>query len=240
MRILLTNDDGIEAPGLRALITRLESIRDAAGEPRHELWVVAPESERSAVSHAKTIKGPTTVRQIAPRRFSCSGTPVDCVLLAVLRIVEGSIDLVVSGVNRGPNLGYDIVYSGTCGAARQAAMSGIRGIAVSCASENDPLEYGAAVSFIAKNLDMLATACVPGCFLNINAPSSTSENLRGVWSPPGGARYRNMVERISATDGSMLYMLKELPPGHPHADGSDFAAVEKGSVALSIVNALPS
>ena len=133
MNILVTNDDGIAAEGLEALINELKGLCNAQNKPLHTITVIAPDTERSGVSHAMTLRHPTKVRRLNEGLYTCSGTPADCVIVAGLGIVKEKIDLVVSGINRGPNLGTDIVYSGTCAAARQAALVGIPSIAVSCA-----------------------------------------------------------------------------------------------------------
>jgi 5'-nucleotidase len=131
MRILLTNDDGIQSDGLYALIDALNGIKDINGKTLHEIWVVAPEHERSGVSHAMTLKRPTKLRRLGDFRYSCSGTPADCIIIAGLSVLHDAPNLVIYGINKGPNLGTDIVYSGTCGAARQAALEGIPSIAIS-------------------------------------------------------------------------------------------------------------
>ena len=118
MRILLTNDDGIGAAGLAAL--------EAAFGSRHEVWVVAPDGERSGTSHAIHLQGPVRIRHEGERRFSCSGTPADCVFLGLRGDFLPSIDAVLSGINHGPNLGTDVVYSGTCAAARHPPFDSCR------------------------------------------------------------------------------------------------------------------
>ncbi|TFG60697.1 MAG: 5'/3'-nucleotidase SurE, partial [Spirochaetales bacterium] len=105
MKILLTNDDGIQSPGLGALEDRLSSD--------HEIWVLAPDNERSGSSHAITLKGAVRMRNLSPRHISCNGTPADCVLYGLLGVLPERPDIVLSGINIGHNLGTDIVYSGT-------------------------------------------------------------------------------------------------------------------------------
>ena len=137
MRILVTNDDGIDAEGLAVLVQFLSD--ESYGGKGREIVVLAPEAERSGVSHAMTLRRPTKVRKLNEGYYSCSGTPADCVIVAGLGVLPWMPDLVVSGINRGPNMGTDIVYSGTCGAARQAALAGVPAIAVSCAAPGLPL-----------------------------------------------------------------------------------------------------
>src|SRR3989339_1996642 len=180
MRILVTNDDGIDAEGLDILVTYLKAASERSGS-RHEITVIAPEGERSGVSHAMTLRHPTKVKKLSESTYTCSGTPADCVIVARLGIMEGRPDLVISGINRGPNLGTDIIYSGTCGAARQAALVGIPAMAVSCAQYAQPLDYRACAAFVANNLDRLVAAWKADSFININGPSSSDENLPGRW-----------------------------------------------------------
>src|SRR5713226_3018172 len=124
-RILVTNDDGINAPGLKVM----ERI---ARQLSRDVWVVAPEVEQSGAGHSLTLRRPLQVRGVSPRRFAVDGTPTDCVLLAVNRLIEGRRpDLVLSGVNRGSNLGEDVTYSGTIAAAMEATFLGIPSIALS-------------------------------------------------------------------------------------------------------------
>src|SRR5437773_5276184 len=125
MRILVTNDDGINAPGLKVL----EKI---ARQLSRDVWVVAPEVEQSGAAHSLTLRRPLQIRRVSPRRFAVDGTPTDCVLLAVNRLVEGRRpDLVLSGVNRGSNLGEDVTYSGTIAAAMEGTLLNLPSIALS-------------------------------------------------------------------------------------------------------------
>ena len=138
MRILLTNDDGIESPGLREL------ARALGGD--HEVWVVAPESNRSGSSHSITLGNPARFRRVGEREFASAGTPADCVLYAILGVVPAPIDIVLSGINLGPNLGTDIVYSGTAAAARQGAFMRKPSVAVSLSSYKAPYHLELPVS----------------------------------------------------------------------------------------------
>jgi 5'-nucleotidase len=123
MRLLLTNDDGIHSDGIQALIRGLEGA--------HEVWVVAPSVEASGGSHSITLHDVLKIRRLSDRRFSCRGTPADCVMVALLGLVPADIDLVISGINHGPNLGTDILYSGTAAGARQGALMGVPSVALS-------------------------------------------------------------------------------------------------------------
>ncbi len=123
-RILLTNDDGIDAPGLAVL-------EEIAGELAHEIWVVAPEHDQSGVSHAVSLHHPLRVVQYGPRRFGINGTPGDCAVMGICHLMQTPPDLVLSGVNRGANLGMETVFSGTVGGAMTAMLVGVKSIALS-------------------------------------------------------------------------------------------------------------
>ncbi len=163
-RILLTNDDGIEAEGLRCLE---ESLRDLA-----EIVVVAPDGERSAVSHGLTIHRPLSMRSVAPNRYFLDGTPADCVIRALRDVLNGFPDLVISGINRGANLADDIMYSGTVAAAREASKHGIPSLAVSQAYHDDkPVRYENGARFVQSLVLKLFEQKINGSFcLNINIP----------------------------------------------------------------------
>jgi 5'-nucleotidase len=225
MRILLTNDDGIKAEGLEAL--RSELSRE------HDVCVFAPDQERSGISHAMTLRNPGKVRRIGSKEFSCSGTPADCVILALLGAIPFEPEVVVSGINRGPNLGTDIVYSGTCGAARQAALSGVAGIAISCASYAETLEYRCAASFLASRLQRLVRLCDRGLFININAPSSDDETATGEWTLPCERRYLDRLRSIEGPDGYNYCFLTDSRIETVDMAHSDHDAVARGRVSLS-------
>ena len=127
MRILLTNDDGIESPSLKFLAERLRK--------KHEIWIIAPDAEKSGSSHSITIKKWLKYTKIDKMVYKCSGTPVDCIILGILHLIKNKIDMVISGPNIGANLGTDIIYSGTAAAARQAALMGIPALASSLYNE---------------------------------------------------------------------------------------------------------
>ncbi len=191
MRILLSNDDGIDAPGLRAL----EASVRAAG---HDLWVVAPEKERSAQSHALTLHKPLRAKARGAQRFAVSGTPADCVYLARHHLMPEAPELVLSGVNRGANLGKDVHYSGTVAAAREAAMAGLPAIAVSLhlTGPADHHHYDVAADMVVGDLPRLFAAITPGNLLNINVPDRPAEAQRGFLAAPLGDRiYADGVDR---------------------------------------------
>jgi 5'-nucleotidase len=168
--ILLTNDDGIEAEGLQLLRIALTDLA--------EILVVAPDRERSAVSHGLTIHSPLTLRQHADRQFTIDGTPADCIIYALGEVTGRMPDLVVSGINRGANLGDDIMYSGTVAGAREASRRGIPAVAISQAYVKSPVSFRRAVRFAKALVKSLLgrTLSAPMC-LNVNIPDG---RIRGV------------------------------------------------------------
>jgi len=167
MKILLTNDDGYSSEGILALERALGTD--------HEVWTMAPDSERSGMSHSMSLRHPLKIRKLADRRYSCSGTPADCVILAAHGVIPFVPDVVVSGINRGPNLGTDLIYSGTAAAARQATLNGIPGIAVSLATYTGPFRYDALANLVADRLDYLVSLWAPDVFVNLNAPEEPED-----------------------------------------------------------------
>jgi len=170
LQFLLTNDDGIDAEGLR----RLEGCLGALGE----ITVVAPDRERSAVSHGLTINVPLELKEISKQRYTLNGTPADCVIFALGHIFRSPPDLVVSGINHGANLGDDIMYSGTVAAAREASRHGIPAIAFSQAYDEKPIRFDQGVEFIPDLVSaFLAQKPNGGFCLNVNLPV---RRIRGI------------------------------------------------------------
>jgi 5'-nucleotidase len=176
MKILLCNDDGIHADGIWALHKHL------AGQ--HTVVVVAPDRERTAASHAITLHAPIRINPISidgrGKAYAVSGTPADCIKLALTEILDGKPDLVISGINPGANIGVDINYSGTLAAAREATFYGIPSLAVSIAGRT-PSFYEDVADFIEKFVKMVLEKGLPkGTLLNINVPDLPIKQLRGV------------------------------------------------------------
>lgn len=192
MQILLTNDDGIYAPGLRALFDALR--------PDHAVTVVAPDRERTAVSHGITLHLPLRATPMAwndhYQGFAVNGTPADCIKLAVLEILGKKPDLVVAGINPGANVGININYSGTVAAAKEAALGGIAAIAASIEG-HDPYPYDSAAEFIARLAQTVgARGLRPGTFLNVNFPNRSRGEIAGVrMSRHGLASFQEYMEK---------------------------------------------
>jgi 5'-nucleotidase len=227
MKILITNDDGINSDGIKALRQELEI--------EHEVWTFAPDRERSGTSHSVNMLDPGKVVEHGIREYSCSGTPADCVLIACLNFLSFMPDVVISGINRGPNLGTDIIYSGTCAAARQAVLHSVRGIAVSCLSNSSQYDYTAAASFIRANLDSLVSHCADDVFINVNAPSSSNTHLEGRWSSVCRRYYHDEISALKVSGGATYCFFE---PGATESTGeaqSDEAVVRSGLVSVTSV-----
>ncbi|MDE8652687.1 5'/3'-nucleotidase SurE [Novosphingobium album (ex Liu et al. 2023)] len=178
MRILLTNDDGINAPGLYVLEKIAAKLSD-------DIWIVAPSEEQSGAGHSLTLTRPVRMREHAPRRFSVTGTPTDAVTMALRKALPGPPDLILSGVNRGANLGDDVTYSGTVSAAMEGALAGIRSIALSQVYAKEGM--GNAVSFDAAEhwgekvlRPLVDTAFASRTLVNVNFPPIGAGEVKGI------------------------------------------------------------
>ncbi len=223
MRILLTNDDGIDSPGIRALQQELS--------PDHEVWLVAPERERSGSAQAISIRSPVCVRELALREYAVAGTPVDCVLVGVIRLVGARVDAVVSGINRGPNLGTDILYSGTVGAARQGALSGIPAFALSLFDREGLFDFTPPAREFVAALSDLVGAWSDDHFLNINFPARAC--VPGEWTVTFPARrvYSDYYSVARDPDGSLRCSLQGDETTCREVEGSDYSAVLAGMIS---------
>ncbi|MBD3235958.1 MAG: 5'/3'-nucleotidase SurE [Candidatus Eisenbacteria bacterium] len=229
MRILVTNDDGIRAAGIAAL--------QAALRPLGEVWVVAPDREQSASSHALTLSDPLRIQPIGERMFSVSGTPTDCVLLAirgVRGVMEPRPDLVVSGINHGPNMGDDVTYSGTVAAAVEGSLLGCPAIAFSNTAWS-PQHLDASAE-VARRIVAQAQArpLSDRMLLNVNIPDRDSGEIRGLRATHLGQRvYRDEI--IAKTDprGKAYYWIGGDPPVWAPDETSDFAATSDGYVSVT-------
>jgi 5'-nucleotidase len=243
VRVLLTNDDGIEAAGLQALRRALIRV------PGVELAVIAPDGNRSAMARSITTRRPLWVQQVdfedGSVGWATDGTPVDCVRLANLGLVEGfEAELVVSGINHGSNLGDDITYSGTVAAALEAIVLGLPGIAVSQQSRaleldfrtGSRFEFGVAAAFVARLVAELETVPLPrGTLLNINVPGAKPE---GVEVARLGKRvYRDELAQIDeASPGRRLYRIYGDASFERDEQGTDLVAVAQGKIAVTPIH----
>ncbi|MCG8452852.1 MAG: 5'/3'-nucleotidase SurE [Spirochaetales bacterium] len=226
MTILLTNDDGLGAPGLEAL--RNELI------PHHDVWVVAPESEMSGRSHGITLHEGLKVHSEGSQCFAVRGTPVDCVNLALSALMPLAPDLVISGINKGPNLGTDILYSGTCAAAREAVIRGVCGIAVSLATQAAPWDYGDAAKFVSQGIAHWSQDWDSHCFWNINVPDSKGA-LEVRQTVPGTRKYHNEMVCFRSPRGGEYWFLQPASIESSDKEGTDTRAIQDGCISIGQV-----
>lgn len=185
MRILLANDDGYSSPGIQCLKRMLE-------QANHEVWVVAPQSDRSTVGHSLTLHKPLRIGQVNQKEFWVSGSPADCVYMALHHLMPSPPDLVISGINRGANLGNDIFYSGTVAAAREAAIAGYKSIALSLtiAIGNKDVHWETALDVIQRVLRKIPSwpKTSYSYLLNVNVPNVPLAQLKGTQVASQGKR----------------------------------------------------
>jgi 5'-nucleotidase len=239
MKVLLTNDDGIGASGLHAMRRALLEV------PGVELAVIAPDSNRSATARSITTRRPLWVEEVefgdGTSGFATDGTPVDCVRFAALGLVEFEPELIVSGINHGANLGDDITYSGTVAAALEGIVLGIPAIAVSQQSSRGALDFRAggefefdqAAGFVARIVEELDRVPMPnGTLLNVNCPT---EEARGARACRLGRRvYRDRLELEEEEEsGRRRYRIYGEDPDYHREEGTDFAAIAAGMIAVT-------
>jgi 5'-nucleotidase len=242
LEILLTNDDGIEAEGLQALRRELVALADA------RVVVIAPDGNRSAMARSITTRRPLWIAEVdfgdGTVGYSTDGTPVDCVRLANLGLVDGfAPNLVVSGINHGANLGDDITYSGTVAAALEAVVLGIPGIAVSQQAAGHALDYVESGSFdftlaarvvarLVERLDEVPLS--PNTLLNVNLPGSTPQGIEV--TALGKRVYRDELRLDREEEGRRRYWIYGSAPGYEDVPGTDLAAVAAGRIALTPIH----
>lgn len=235
MKILVSNDDGINAKGLRTLAERLS--RDNA----NEVHVVAPDRERSATGHSLTLHKPLRVHEVeipgVKSAWSTTGTPSDCVKLAVSELLDGPPDIVISGINSGPNLGSEILYSGTVAAAMEGAFMNIPSIAVSLTYGGPHRHYDTAAEFISRLVKIFPKAHLAArSLLNVNVPCVPMDQIKGVSITEVGLRlYNDRFERRTDPRGGVYYWLmgEAIEEGEP--EGSDTWAVLHNLISVSPV-----
>ncbi len=231
MRILISNDDGILAPGLKAL----ERI---AHKLTKDVWVVAPETEQSAASHSLTLHRPLSLRRISARRWAVNGTPTDSVYLALHKVMAGKRpDLVLSGVNRGGNIGEDVTYSGTIAAAMEATLLGVPSIALSQVhEEGGRVRWKTAEHWGVKTVRALIKQGWPkNVLINVNFPDLPAAQVRGIRaSKQGEHEVGDAYEERIDPRGRTYYWIGQDEFGEVHgARGTDLRAVDDGYVAIT-------
>ena len=234
MRILLTNDDGVNARGLKLLESVARRLSD-------DIWIVAPTEEQSGAGHSLTLSQPVRLRKFNDRRFAVTGTPTDAVMLALAHVMKDSPpDVILSGINRGANLAEDVTYSGTVSAAMEGALAGVRSIALSQAYSRegmgDTVPFAAAEAWAERVLAPLVDfATDPGTLVNVNFPALPPDNVQGIRVCRQGLRDYGRLRIVQRKDprGYDYYWFGLGPmvqtPGHQ----TDLEAIADGYVSVT-------
>jgi 5'-nucleotidase len=233
MRILITNDDGIHAPGLAVC----EEIARALS---NDVWIVAPETDQSGVSHSLSLNDPLRLREIAPRHFAVKGTPTDCVIMGVRHILDEPPDLILSGVNRGQNVAEDVSYSGTVAGAIEGTVLGVRSFALSQAYGPDTRQrphWDTARKFAP---DIVRRVMKAGfrrdTLVNVNFPDCPPEGVRGIAVTAQGKRDQDLLRIDARHDGRgnpyyWIAFARRERPEPPH--GSDLSAIATNHISVT-------
>ena len=232
MKILLTNDDGIHAPGLMALYNELKGD--------FEVTVVAPESEMSAVGHAITLDSPLRVREVNKNGsffgFAVSGTPADCVKIATREILENPPDIILSGINPGANVGVNVLYSGTVSAATEGAFLGVRSAAISLDTRKNPdfsfaARFSRTIIYFMNDINLRK-----GTALNVNIPAVSSEKIKGISiTRQGLGKFEETFERRVDPRGNIYYWLSGEKSVEEKIQDSDSRALGENKITITPV-----
>ena len=234
MHILVTNDDGVTAPGLLALAQEMRKLG--------KVTVFAPDKNWSASGHVKTMERPLRVKEVTladgTSAFASDGAPSDCVALPLLGLIEEPIDIVVSGINPNANIGHDITYSGTVTAAMEAVIAGVRGVAVSLDSpegHKGPLDYSTAAVVGRRVVEQVIADGLPaGVVVNVNVPYLKESELKGYMITRQGLRvYRDALDVRSDPRGKPYYWIGGEAPTGVDEPGTDFGALKAGYVSIT-------
>ena len=233
MKILLTNDDGFHAPGLKVL-------EEIAREFSDDVWVCAPSEEQSGAGHSLTLTMPVRLRRHGPRHWSVTGTPTDAVTMGLRKVMDGPPDVIISGVNRGANLADDITYSGTVSAAIEGALAGVRAIALSqvYATEGmgDAVPFDAARAWGAKVLAPLLDVPLPKrTLVNVNFPPLAADAVKGIRVARQGFHDYSRGSVIEGRDprGYKYYWFGLEAIEHTLDHGTDLEAIDEGYVSVT-------
>lgn len=233
MRILVTNDDGIHAPGLRCL-------EEIARELSDDVWVVAPETDQSGVSHSLSLNDPLRLRQAGEKRYAVKGTPSDCIIMGIRHLLKDhGPDLVLSGVNRGQNVAEDVTYSGTIAGAMEATILGVKAIALSQAygiGGRANVKWHNAAHHGAKVIRrVLEVGIEPGILVNVNFPDCEPEDVKGIAVAAQGVRNQALLSIDERVDGRgnpyfwLAFAKARFEPGH----GTDLKAIAEGRISIT-------
>jgi 5'-nucleotidase len=231
IRILLSNDDGVHAPGLKVLEKIAREISD-------DIWVVAPEAEQSGAAHSVTLTRPLRLRKISNRRYAVDGTPTDCMVLAILKLLKDrKPTLMLSGVNHGSNLGEDISYSGTVAAAMEATLLGIPAIAFSQSrGSGHPIRWGTAEHYGPDIIRRLLTFDWPkNVLLNVNFPNVVKDSVKGICVVRHGFRTpgSGLHEWFDPLGQPYYWLLSALRDERFEETGTDLSSIRDGLITVT-------
>ena len=228
-RILVTNDDGIQSPGITILAKALARIG--------EVWVVAPDRERTAVAHAVTLHKPLRLHQLSSRVFTVNGTPVDCVNLALLNIMPQLPDMVVSGINRGVNLGDDVMYSGTVAAAMEGTILGVPSLAVSQEGRHE-FRFTVGASYAVRLVQLVLAKGLPAeTLLNVNIPNRPQRDIHGARiTSLSRRRFHNPIIEKSDPHGRKYYWIAGERVSWSRHNNADYEVMEAGYVSVTPIH----
>jgi 5'-nucleotidase len=228
MNILLTNDDGVHAKGLNTLFDVLSE--------KHNVYIIAPDEEKSGTSNAMTFKNNFKINNISKNKYALAGFPADCVNIGIRGDIIPKVDLVISGINHGPNLGEDIYFSGTVGGARVACIMGIPGIAFSINRNGESKYFKDASVFLLNYIENLNFSFNNKClFLNINYPDLPADSIHGVKYPFLGKRIYNDNYKVISTENREMKIQFNYGNIMESAEneGSDISELEKGYITIT-------
>jgi 5'-nucleotidase len=233
MRILLTNDDGIHAPGLKVLERIARKLSD-------DVWIVAPETDQSGVSHSLSLSDPLRLREISPRHFAVQGTPTDCVLMGVHHVMrDHRPDLVLSGVNHGHNVAEDVIYSGTIAGAMEGTILGIHSIALSqgfAPGERDGVDWDCAETHAPDVITRILKAGIePDALVNVNFPARPASEIEGVELTMQGRRDMNLASLDERRDGRgrPYFWIRYSRSRSTPPVGTDLEAIYNGKISVT-------
>jgi 5'-nucleotidase len=230
MHFLISNDDGITARGIQVLAEWMKELGSVT--------VVAPDQNRSGASNSLTLDSPVRIREIGERMFRVSGTPTDCVHIALTGLLDKDPDMVISGINAGPNLGDDVIYSGTVAAAMEGRFLGLPAIAVSLVFEEKPVHYETAAQAVALVVERLRRDPLPAdTILNINVPDIPWVQVSGFEVTRLGHRHRaEPTVRMMDPRGNPMYWIGPAGAEQDAGPGTDFHAVRRGFVSITPIH----
>ncbi len=226
LNILLSNDDGINAEGLIVL----EKIVRSMG---HNVFIVAPDKNQSATSHSLTLTKPLRINEISKNKWETTGTPTDCVLIATHGLINEKMDMIISGINHGPNMGEDILYSGTVAAAMEGHLMGVPAIAISLATYNEK-DFTNCKNVIIPIIDFILNLDNKRIFINVNIPNIKNKKINGIKITELGSRvYSDILIEKSDPRGKKYYWIGGSEPTYEDIEGTDFEAIANNYISIT-------